>query len=150
MKKVIFLIFNFVFIGFTYSQQNNKPFIGLWQAEQVDVTSMYHDTYKFLESGKFIFKPDEYNGLNRIISISGVYKIKGDTLFFTPELTKELIGGYPVRSESTTLSDTWEIVGGDLKTIVCKKKIKQFAIIKFSQNGQCLFIDERKFYNINL
>lgn len=148
MKKITLLIFNFIFISFTYSQHNINPLIGLWQAEQVEVTSMYHDTYRFYENGNFTFKPDEYNGLNRIISISGIYCINGDTLFLTPKLTKELIGGYPVRSENTTMSDTWEIVEGVLKTINCKKNVKQFAIIKFSQGDQCLLIDERAFYRI--
>jgi hypothetical protein len=149
MKKITLLVFNFIFISFIYSQHNINPLIGLWQAEQVDVTSMYHDTYRFTENGSFTFKPDEYNGLNRIISINGIYRINGDTLFLTPKFTKELIGGYPIRSENTTISDTWEIVGGVLKTIICKKKGEQFAIIKLSQKSQCLFIDERIFYRIN-
>jgi len=149
MKKTTLLIFNFVFISFIYSQHNINSLIGLWQAEQVDVTSMYHDTYRFAKNGSFTFKPDEYNGLNRIISINGIYRISGDTLFLMPKFTKEIKGGYPVRSENTTISDTWEIVGGVLKTIICNKKVEQSAIIKFSQKSQCLFIDKRIFYKIN-
>lgn len=52
---------------------------------------MYHDSYQFFNDGKFVFKPDEYIGLNRIISINGVYKLKGDTLFLTPMFTKKVI-----------------------------------------------------------
>jgi hypothetical protein len=108
---------------------------------------MYLDIYQFFNNGKFIFKPNEYNGLNRVISINGTYKIKGDTLFLIPYFTKEVVGGSPIRSESTTLSDTWELINGHIKTFVCKK-ISQPVIIKIDTSGNTIFLDNRKFYRI--
>jgi len=85
--------------------------------------------------------------LNRIIEIKGKYFIKVDTLVFEPQFTKELTGGYFIRSETTTLSDTWEIIGAKIKTFKCKKT-KQVAILKKYQDCDSIFIDGRVFYKI--
>lgn len=110
---------------------------------------MYHDSYQFFSDDKFIFRPDEYDGLRRIISINGIYRIKKDTLFLTPEFTKKIIGGYPVRSESTTLSDTWEIIQGQTKTLPCKKSLRLSAIIKINPEDKAFTLDERKFFKVD-
>ena len=127
--------------------QIQKKIIGNWQAESGTITSMYHDTYQFFNGGGFTFKPDAYNGLNRIISIRGTYKIKGDTLILEPKYTEEIVGGFPIRSESTLLSDTWEIVQGKTKIIPCKTT-KQMAVIKFNSDSKFITLDSRKFYKI--
>lgn len=110
---------------------------------------MYFDSYRFTSDGKFIFNPDGYNGLNRVVSILGIFKIKGDTILLTPEYTKEIIGGYPIRSEITTLADTWEITSGKLKTIPVTKKVTQKIIYKKCQDCKYILIDDRKFYNVD-
>lgn len=149
MKKAILVIGLIIVVKLTFSQRHSK-LLGKWQAENKEITSMYHDSYQFFNDGKFVFKPDEYIGLNRIIGINGVYKLKGDTLFLTPMFTKEVIGGHLIRSESTTLSDTWEIVGGQEKRLVCIKKIKQSGIIKINSDNKIFTLDERKFFKIDL
>jgi len=90
MKKAILVIGLIIVVKLTFSQRHSK-LLGKWQAENKEITSMYHDSYQFFNDGKFVFKPDEYIGLNRIISINGVYKLKGDTLFLTPMFTKKVI-----------------------------------------------------------
>ena len=146
MKKILLLALSFILINLTYGQTKNK-LVGKWQAEGAALTSMNFDTYHFSTDGKFAFEPNSYNGLNRIISINGSYKIKGDTLFLTPEYTKEVTGGFPIRSESTTLSDTWEIVQGKTKIIPCRKT-EQSAVIKINPNNKNITLDDRKFYRI--
>jgi hypothetical protein len=148
MKIAIVLLYFLTFLNVTYSQEKNK-LLGKWQAETSELTSMNFDTYQFSSDGKFIFNPNAYNGLNRIINISGQYQIKGDTLFLTPEYTKEITGGYPIRSESTTLSDTWEITGGQSKTLPCKKRVKQLTILKISSDNKTFLLDKRKFYKVD-
>lgn len=148
MKKIMLLVYSLVLINLAFGQIKNN-LTGKWQAETEKLTSMNFDTYQFLNNGRFTFEPNAYNGLNRIISINGIYKIKGDTLFLTPEFTKEVTGGYPIRSESTTLSDTWEIIQGQTKTLPCKKSLRQSAIIKINPEGKAFTLDERKFYKVD-
>src|SRR5579872_2427390 len=103
-------------------QLRKTDLLGSWQADHAELTSMSLDTYHFYRTGRFVFNPNAYNGLNRIISIVGRYSINKDSLFLIPDSTEELIGGYPIRSMITTLSDTWEITDGKIKMVVCKKK----------------------------
>ncbi len=146
MKRLI-LIGVTLFFTILANGQSKINIIGRWQAESQSITSMYHDMYQFYNDGRFVFSPDAYNGLNRILSINGHYKIKVDTILLTPEYTKELIGGFPIRSESTTLSDTWEIVQGKIKIIPCKKT-KQIIAIKINSN-KIILLDDRKFFKIS-
>ena len=149
MKKYCLVLFGtFLTSNVTFSQNPNTTIIGLWQENDSVVTSMYHDTYRFELSGRFIFKPNEYNGLNRINSISGMYKIKNDRIIMTPLKMNERIGGYPTRSEITTLSDSWEIQGAKLKMIKLKKRKSQSATIKISQNENSILIDDRIYYKV--
>jgi hypothetical protein len=131
-----------------FGQGDPTKISGLWQGDQAKVTSMYLDTYQFFENGKFVFKPDAYNGLNRILSIGGGFKVAGDSLILIPEYTEELTGGYPVRSETTTLADTWEIKNGVIKKTLCKKRIKQTIQLKLCEKGNCILIDNRRFFKI--
>jgi hypothetical protein len=147
-KKYAFLILLIIIFNSSFGQKKSIEIIGLWQSETSEVSSMYHDTYQFSKDSKFIFKPNQYNGLNRVLSIEGNYEIKGDSIILKPHFTKELIGGYPVRSMITTLSDSWEIEGGKIKNIQYKKKIKQTATIKLCEKANCILIDERRFYKI--
>lgn len=148
-KKYFFLIVLIVIFNSSFGQISSVKILGLWQSETSEVTSMYFDTYQFLKNSKFIFQPNGYNGLNRVLSIEGNYEIKGDSIILTPHFTRELVGGYPVRSMITTLSDSWEIEGGKIKRIQYKKKIGQTATIKLCETADCILIDERKFYKVN-
>ena len=145
-KKLCFLLICYFFTHSAHAQFTKDSLLGTWQADNADVTSMNGDTYCFFSNGRFSFNPNEYNGLNRIISIIGIYTVSGNSLFLIPDSTKELIGGYPARSEMTTLSDTWEIRDGKTRMIPCKKKLKQALSIKALPNEHAIFIDQRKYY----
>ena len=129
-----------------FSQTNPYLLCGTWQADQIEVTSMYHDFYIFSNQGNFQFTPDQYNGLNRVISINGKYKIIGDSIYLTPISSKELFGGSFERSMVTTLSDSWEINGGRIKTVILKPKQTQTAQIKVYQDS--IVLGGRKFYKV--
>jgi hypothetical protein len=144
MKRVIFTVLLGLSLNLCSAQIR---IVGLWQAEQATVASIYHDIYYFLGNGKFIFKPDGYDGLNRVIGIYGSYSVRNDTLILLPEYTEEIINGYPIRSEITTLADTWQITGGKVKKIPIKKRIIQTAVIK-EFGKDCILIDSRKFYKV--
>ena len=147
-KKYTLLIGLIIIFNSSFGQKKSIEILGIWQAEKSELTSMYFDTYQFLKDFKFIFQPNRYNGLNRVLSIEGNYEIKGDSIILTPHLTKELVGGYPVRSMITTLSDSWEIEGGKIKRIQYKKKTGQTATIKLCEIENCILIDERQFFRI--
>jgi len=148
MKKITLFVCACTVVNVTFGQVT-KILIGKWQTESAEVTSMYHDSYQFFKDGKFAFKPDEYNGLNRIISINGTYKVKGDTLFLIPLFTEEIVGGHFIRSESTTLSDTWEIIGGQEKKVLINKKDKQSGVLKIGIDNKEFTLDDRKFYKVS-
>jgi hypothetical protein len=145
MKKTILITFLLTLLNLVFCQSDLK-ISGKWQAETAQITSMHFDTYNFSKNGSFNFSPNAYNGLNRIISIIGKYEIKADTLILIPEYTSEILGGYFVRSEVTTLSDTWEIIGGHLKTIPCKIKKLQTAIFRMDPKEKTIKIDNIKYF----
>lgn len=147
-NRYTLLILILLFRNFIFGQVLEKNIVGIWQADSSEVTSMYHDTYQFYKNGNFEFKPDGYNGLNRVLSINGRYELKKDTVLLYIKSTKEIVGGYPNRSEITTLSDTWEIINGKIKTFTFKKNILQKVKINKCSDEKCILIDDRKFYLI--
>ena len=136
----------------TFESKKSNTLIGIWQAGTNEISSAYLDTYTFNENNKFEFKPNEYNGLNRIIKISGTYRIQNSEIIFHTETITELTGGEIERSTTTTLSDSWSIDGGKLIT---KKinKTKQKASFKFCKSEgdkqNCFKIDERSYFKID-
>jgi hypothetical protein len=147
MKKLPLISCCLLFIHFSFGQTPNK-LAGKWQADTTKITDRYFDTYQFFNNGRFVFKPNEYDGLSRVISITGVYKVSGDTLFLTPNFTKEIVGGNFVRSQKTILADTWQIVNGQAKIIPCKKRLVQSAVLKINGDGKSLLLDDRNFYKL--
>lgn len=133
-------------------QLDEKNIIGVWQAKSDEMTSGWLDTYQFFANGEFTFNPSQYDGLKRIISIKGKYRIIGDSLFFLVQYTKEATGGDIVRSETSTLSDSWALEGVKIIEIKHENKEEQKAAIELGQpsaNGNsCILIDKRKYYKM--
>ena len=147
--KYIILISLFALQSIVKAQKTEDNWmIARWQLNQAVLTSMNLDMYEFREDSIFLFMPDSYDGLNRIIEIEGRYSIKGDSITLIPMFTMEVFGGYPVRSEITTLSDTWEIFGGKIKRIKCKKATVQKAYIHYNPEEKTLQIDSYKYYKV--
>ncbi len=147
MSKYILSIFLSVFLAVVQTQENKTDWIiGRWQLNQAELTSMNFDMYEFQKSGIFLFLPNSYDGLNRIIEIEGTYSINGDSITLIPTYTKEVFGGYPVRSEVTTLSDTWEIFGGKIKQVKCKKIVPQKVYFNYNPMERILLLNSKKYY----
>jgi hypothetical protein len=148
MKSKVLVIIFISLSNNIIAQTKSSSVLGLWQVKQSEVTSMYLDRYEFFNNKSFVFHPNSYNGLNRIVGIFGNYKILRDSIFFIPKNTLELIGGYPTRSMITTEADSWEITNAKLKKIPCKKTI-QSASFRFCLEDKCIFIGNQKFFYIN-
>lgn len=148
MIRKLSILFMCLCAHIAHAQGIKDSLVGVWQADKAEVTSMYGDTYHFFGNGRFAFKPNEYNGLNRVVSIVGRYAVSGNTLYLTPDSTEELIGGYPVRSEITTLSDTWEIREGKARMVACKKKERQSVTVKPLYSEQAILLDQQKYYRV--
>ena len=92
---------------------NAQTVVGIWQEGTPDVSAAYHNTYRFLKDGSFSFNPSEYEGLKRILSIDGKYKLENNKLILTITGTHELIGGTLKRSTFSGLSThLWSIESG--------------------------------------
>ena len=94
---------------------DNKDIMGKWQMESTEVADGYYYTYSFLRGNVFIFGNDENEGLNRIISLTGSYYLKKDTLIIYVKQEYDLVGGTPQMSEKLAGSG-WEIKGGKIVT----------------------------------
>jgi hypothetical protein len=151
MKKLsLFLILLFSINSFCQTKET-KNIIGIWQAETSEISSTYQDIYRFSKDNKFEFEPTRYNGLNRIIKISGVYKINNYKIIFYPHKITELSGNKIERSMTSTLSDTWAIDNGKSVSKIIKSSPQEatLEIIKLnSENQYIIKIDNRTFYKI--
>ncbi len=75
MKKITLLLITLSTSFLTFGQVT-QSLVGKWQAENAEVTSMYFDSYEFFNNGRFIFRPNEYDGLNPVLSIADNYNVK--------------------------------------------------------------------------
>jgi hypothetical protein len=137
-------------ISFCTSAQN---LVGVWQEGTPEVSSGYHNVYQFNIDGTFKFKTDEYFGLKRIISINGKYKRIKNALALTILSTTEVVGGSLERSTTSgEASDSWEIVGGEVKTLALPKMVSVNVIVESkksdSDDAELILLDKRKYYKI--
>lgn len=155
MKKVsILLLLMYVSVS-VFCQVNKLDLSGKWQSETPVVSSALLDHYVFDgDNNTFEFRTNEYNGLNRVIAIGGDFEIKTDSLLYTITYTLEYVGGFPIRSMTTTFSDSWELIEGELKrNEFVENTIIEKAILKKKFDKECgveyLLIDDKVFYKID-
>lgn len=124
-----YLLFTTIIILNFFSDINGQNSLtGKWQVKTNKISSAFLDSYSFISNDStFIFTPSQYNGLNRVLEISGKYSLKQDSIFFYIKSTKEYVGGYPIRSRTTTLADTWELIDGKVELNSLPKIIEQSA-----------------------
>lgn len=153
ISVIIILLVSFNSICQTSVKNDNKNIIGTWQTGTNEISSGYLDTYRFYENGKFEFNPTKYNGLNRIVKISGTYKIDSGKIRFNVNSITEIVGDKIERSMTSTLSDSWAIKDGKLVT----RKIKstqQIATFEYCEaendKHSCFEIENRMFYKIEV
>jgi len=147
--NIIVLLISFNSICQTTLIKSN--IIGIWQAETDEVSSAYHDTYRFCKNNKFVFEPSQYDGLKRIVKIAGTYKIQNAKIVFYVKSLTELIGNKIERSMITTQSDSWAIEGEKLvtkKIISLPQEAKLEFLESIEGNKNCLKIDGRLFYKV--
>lgn len=150
MKKIFLILLLNATI--TYCQAiSQKILIGAWQEKTNEISSTYLGTYQFFPDGKFKYNTNGYDGLQRVLSIKGSYKLDEDTLFLKVESTVEEIGGIIQRSEINTLNDSWEIDNAKVKEVKQPENNYQRIIIETcgdQNNNKCLILDKRKYYKI--
>lgn len=149
MTRILLFISFLLFANLSFGQQlSNSDLLGKWQMESTEMADGYYYTYSFLRENVFIFGNDENEGLNRIISLTGTYYLKTDTLTIYLKAEYDLVGGAPQLSEKMAGSG-WEIKGGK---IVAKDlpEIKQYKLeIKpcaDKDNKKCIEINGMSYY----
>ena len=135
-----------------YSQViENKDVVGIWQFNNKNIAAGWLDNYQFFSNGKFLFNTNQNDSTKRIISIGGTYKIKDSLLTLQSTFSKEIQGGYLVRS-NTAGGSGWEIKGG--KVIVIKYKYKKISSLKIEkclnkEDIPCILIDKRIHFKLD-
>ncbi|MDZ4204208.1 MAG: hypothetical protein U1C46_05260 [Bacteroidales bacterium] len=153
--SVLFIMFSFSCCAQNCQQKNYitpNELIGIWQADNNEESSAWFDVYRFFDNGKFIFNPNQYDGLKRVLSITGKYRIVDNYLYLKINSTTEIVGGYIVRSTITVFSDSWEIEGGEIKEFEHPNideevvKVQQYQID--ASNEISIILDNRKYYKM--
>lgn len=151
MKKYIILTVLLISVFFGYSQEITKnDIIGIWQMRSKELNSGWFDNYQFFQDGKFKFNTNQNDATKRIVSIGGEYSIKNNTLILEVSYSKEIIGGYLVRSE-TSGGSGWELKAGKVKTIFYKSKMKSYLTIEKctdTEGIECSYIDKVVYYKL--
>lgn len=90
--------------------------------------------------------------INEVRSMLVTYRIVKNRLYLKVTSTTEIEGGHTVRSTITTLSDSWEIVGGKEKVVKQPGKEEEVIEIQRCNNNIlkeiCLVLDGRKYYKM--
>lgn len=149
-KKIILSILS-MFVFFGYSQEITKnDIIGIWQMNSKDLNSGWFDNYQFFPKGDFKFNTNQNDATRKIISIGGKYSVKNNTLILEVSYSKEIVGGYLVRSE-TSGGSGWELKDGKLKTIFYKSKMKSNLTIEKCTDTEgigCSYFDKVIYYKL--
>jgi hypothetical protein len=134
------------------SHSRGQNIIGTWQANDTLLSSNLREHYVFSTGNKFAYNTSGYDGLQRILTIGGHYRIAGSVLFLTPEYTVENRTGTVERSHTTTLNDSWAIAEAPPKTYKIAKPVRQsvqFKLVK-RRMGLCMLLDTRPYYKVNV
>ena len=106
-----------------FSQQTNdsainqSDIVGVWQIRSSVVSSALQANFRFFKTGKFIYNLDNYNDLNPIYSISGLYKIDKNILYLKIEQINQLTGFKVVESNPAFQFGPFILDGGKVFTV---------------------------------
>jgi hypothetical protein len=146
MKKNIILAFLSMFIFKSKAQD----LIGIWQEKTIEVSSGYLGTYQFFSDNSFKYNTNQYDGLRRVISIGGEYKVNNDTIILDVRYSLELFGGNISRSEINTENNSWTIDNADMRKNILNKSIRLYVILKKTEKENVIILDEQKYYKIDV
>jgi hypothetical protein len=122
MKSTI-LISILLFISFYCHSQTKKKhidkeyLIGLWQIDDSIVGDVLDKNFRFYTNDTFKLTEDEYDDLNRIRIIRGIYRLDTSWLILKVKNHDELIGGKLVPGYMGVQFQEFVIRGGEIKTI---------------------------------
>lgn len=152
MKKLFtkgFLLIIIFHLSNTLFAQGNL--IGVWQENLPNISSAYLQTYQFFPDGTFIYNTNQYDGLRKLISFGGDYKVNDNKINFTVKFIVEEFGGDLQRDEASTGSGLWTLEGGEEKKTMLKSPKKfttSFEQGTTEKNKDFITIDSFKYYRI--
>ncbi len=152
-KSIILLIFMLLPFKNPLAQniEIEKNIIGVWQENDSLVSSGLKNVYRFYSNGKFRFDVSSYNYLSRLISLSGKYKIRNNSLYLRVLEIKEAKGGEITYGDEADYNN-WNYYNYKEKVITCNPA-KDFSLrIKIcaeSKDVKCLRLNYLKFYKIS-
>ena len=150
MKLLLKVCLLVLYTNIIYSQINKSELIGIWQSGSKELSSGWHENYQFFSDGRFCFNTSQYDGLNRVVSIMGTFKINENTLILKITKSKELRGGVFVRSEILGGSG-WVIEGGKIIILNYNKPKSSFLVIENCDKVDGfprVFIDKGVYYKL--
>lgn len=150
MKLLLKICLLVLYTNIIYGQINKSELIGIWQFGSKELSSGWLENYQFFSDGRFCFNTSQYDGVNRVVSIMGRFKLNKDTLILKITKSKELRGGVFVRSE-TLGGSGWVIEGGKIITIKYKNPKSSILVVeKCDKVGDipCILIDKLIHYKL--
>ena len=155
MRTIILIFLLLLFFLPLKAQTNfkilNNTIAGIWQAESNEESAAWLESYTFTEKFRFIFRTSQYDGLRRIIGITGSYRIDKDLIYFKADSIIETYRGHLERSKTETLNDSWSFENDSIRTVKIKSDEESASIEiceKNKTNTPCIMIDKRIYYRM--
>jgi len=154
VSRAIVLLLGLVVLAMNAASRADKAgdMVGIWQAESEAMGAGWNDNYRFFENGHFKFNLcQKMFGLERVISINGEYRVRGDTLYLKVESTTERTGGRVVRWSPGEV-DSWNLIEANKRDIKEHGTGENRATLEKctpSRSGlPCIKIDGRPYYKV--
>ncbi|MEN2399118.1 hypothetical protein GKZ90_0004985 [Flavobacterium sp. MC2016-06] len=80
-----------VTILLSFNMVNAQSLTGKWQADSDKLSDRLLDCYYFYPDNKFSYELNQYDGLKRLFSLSGIYKLSNNIIEFTVQKSKEKV-----------------------------------------------------------
>ncbi|MEO8885561.1 MAG: hypothetical protein ABI367_05820 [Mucilaginibacter sp.] len=122
MKRILLILL--VLIGcsqWTLAQNQKLKLVGVWQVNTSQLADAWLANYRFFKDGTFKYIFNQYDDRGRIISATGSYKLKADTLLLVVKARRERVGGDLVGG-SAGFQQEELVLDGD-KVVEIKQKV---------------------------
>lgn len=131
MKKIIIIL---VLISSFESLacKETKDIIGIWQLWDSLVTAGYKARYEFYKDSSFKYFTSEYSEDNKLVSISGKYKLKNDSLILNIDDFSYSQGSMRIGDSDIEDSNPWVYNIDSITKQKCKSDCDQKAHISFN------------------
>ena len=131
MKKIIIIL---VLISSFESLacKETKDIIGIWQLWDSLVSAGYKARYEFYKDSSFKYFRSQYSEDNKLVSISGKYKLKNDSLILNIDDFSYLNGSLRIGDSDKEDSNPWVYNIDTITTQKCTTNCVQKAHISFN------------------